>query len=219
LLLTLIALFILVVATWLAQYWHGRFSGPITALLRAAEEVSKGNLGYRVKVTARGRTCRARERLQSHDRRSRSQSDEIEARRRFTEAILESIPTGVISVDANGAIQLVNKALTEIFPESHARNAIRLEDLFVREDAAEIRYLMKCGRAAPATRCSAGGEDRRADAASVSHGLGRHFCKRRCFQQRRARRFRLRNRHRRHKRSAAGAEDSRLERSGAPCRS
>ena len=41
---------------------------------------------------------------------------EIEARRRFTEAILESIPTGVISVDSNGAIQLVNKALAEIFP-------------------------------------------------------------------------------------------------------
>ena len=71
---------------------------------------------------------------------------EIESRRRFTEAILESIPTGVISVDATGAIQLVNKALAEIFPDSHPRKAVRLEDLFVREDAAEIRYLMNRAR-------------------------------------------------------------------------
>ena len=71
---------------------------------------------------------------------------EIEARRRFTEAILESIPTGVISVDSNGAIQLVNKALAEIFPDAKPRNAVRLEDLFAREDAAEIRYLMNRAR-------------------------------------------------------------------------
>jgi PAS domain S-box-containing protein len=71
---------------------------------------------------------------------------EIEARRRFTEAILESIPTGVISVDSNGAIQLVNKALAEIFPDPQPRNAVRLEDLFAREDAAEIRYLMNRAR-------------------------------------------------------------------------
>jgi PAS domain S-box-containing protein len=71
---------------------------------------------------------------------------EIEARRRFTEAILENIPTGVISVDARGSIQLVNKALAEIFPESEARSAGRLEDLFTREDAAEIRYLMNRAR-------------------------------------------------------------------------
>jgi PAS domain S-box-containing protein len=71
---------------------------------------------------------------------------EIESRRRFTEAILESIPTGVISVDASGAIQLVNEALAEIFPDSHPRSAVRLEDLFVREDAAEIRYLMNRAR-------------------------------------------------------------------------
>jgi two-component system, NtrC family, nitrogen regulation sensor histidine kinase NtrY len=71
---------------------------------------------------------------------------EIEARRRFTEAILESIPTGVISVDSSGGIQLVNKALAEIFPDSDPRNAGRLEDLFGREDAAEIRYLMNRAR-------------------------------------------------------------------------
>ena len=146
LLLTLIALFILVVATWLAQYLARQISGPISALLRAAEEVSKGNLGYRVKVTAMDELAELVAGFNRMTADLEGNRTEIEARRRFTEAILESIPTGVISVDAGGAIQLVNKALTEIFPDSHARHAARLEDLFVREDAAEIRYLMNRAR-------------------------------------------------------------------------
>ena len=43
-------------------------------------------------------------------------SRELEARRRFTEAILESIPTGVISIGADGCIQRVNRALCGMFP-------------------------------------------------------------------------------------------------------
>ncbi len=142
LLLTLIALFILFAASWLAFYLARQISGPISALLRAVEEVSKGNLGFRVQVTAvdeLSQLVRGFNRMTGDLEANRA---EIESRRRFTEAILESIPTGVISVDANGAIQLVNKALTEIFPDSHARNAVRLEDLFAREDAAEIGYLL-----------------------------------------------------------------------------
>jgi two-component system nitrogen regulation sensor histidine kinase NtrY len=146
LLLTLIALFILVAATWLAQYLARQISGPISALLRAAEEVSRGNLGYRVKVSAVDELAELVGGFNRMTSDLEANRTEIEARRRFTEAILESIPTGVISVDASGAIQLVNKALTEIFPESEPRSAARIEDLFVREDAAEIRYLMNRAR-------------------------------------------------------------------------
>jgi PAS domain S-box-containing protein len=67
---------------------------------------------------------------------------ELESRRRFTEAILESIPTGVISVDSSGVIQRVNKALEAIFPSAQLAGARRLDELFSREDATEIRYLM-----------------------------------------------------------------------------
>lgn len=142
LLLILIALFVLFASSWLAFYLARQISGPISALLRAIEEVSRGNLGFRVQVTAvdeLSQLVRGFNRMTGDLEANRA---EIEARRRFTEAILESIPTGVISVDADGAVQLVNKALTEIFPDSHARHAVRLEDLFTREDAAEIGYLM-----------------------------------------------------------------------------
>jgi PAS domain S-box-containing protein len=73
-------------------------------------------------------------------------SRELNARRRFTEAILENIPTGVISMAADGSIQRVNRALKGILPEELVTEARKLEDLFPSEDAAEIRYLMKRAR-------------------------------------------------------------------------
>jgi two-component system nitrogen regulation sensor histidine kinase NtrY len=73
-------------------------------------------------------------------------SQELERRRRFTEAILENIPTGVISLSADGRIQRVNRALARILPPEQVARATRLEDLFAREDAAEIRYLCKRAR-------------------------------------------------------------------------
>lgn len=145
-LLTVIALFILFVASWLAHYLARQISNPISAVLGAIDEVSRGNLSYRLKVTAVDELAQLVSGFNRMTGDLESNRAEIEARRRFTEAILESIPTGVISVDSNGAIQLVNKALAEIFPASNPRGALRLEDLFSREDAAEIRYLMNRAR-------------------------------------------------------------------------
>ncbi len=145
-LLALIALFVFVVAGWLAHFLARQISGPISALLSAIEEISKGNLGYRVKVNAVDELALLVSGFNRMTGDLEANRSEIEARRRFTEAILESIPTGVISVDSNGGIQLVNKALAEIFPDSDPRHAGRLEDLFGREDAAEIRYLMNRAR-------------------------------------------------------------------------
>ena len=145
-LLTLIALFILFVASWLAQYMARQISGPISALLLAAEEVSKGNLGHRVRVAAVDELAQLVNGFNRMTGDLEANRTEIEARRRFTEAILESIPTGVISVDSSGSVQRVNKALEEIFPDARPREAVRLEDLFSTEDAREIRYLMNRAR-------------------------------------------------------------------------
>ena len=57
-------------------------------------------------------------------------SRELESRRRFTEAILESIPTGVISLSADGRIQRVNRALHGLFPDDQIARAVHLGDLF-----------------------------------------------------------------------------------------
>jgi PAS domain S-box-containing protein len=146
LLLSLITLFILFFATWIARYMAGQISTPIAALLRAAEQVRKGNLSYRVRVDAIDEIATLVRAFNEMTEALETNSKELEARRRFTEAILESIPTGVISLTSDGRIQRVNRALLGIFPEEQVARAARLGDLFSREDTAEIRYLMNRAR-------------------------------------------------------------------------
>ncbi len=146
LLLSLITLFILFFAIWIARYMAGQISTPITALLKAAEQIRKGNLGYRVHVNAIDEMATLVKAFNEMTEALETNSKELEARRRFTEAILESIPTGVISLTADGRIQRVNRALMGIFPEEQVARASRLGDLFSRDDTAEIRYLMNRAR-------------------------------------------------------------------------
>jgi PAS domain S-box-containing protein len=124
----------------------GQISTPITALLKAAEQIRKGNLGYRVHVSAIDEMATLVKAFNEMTEALETNSKELEARRRFTEAILESIPTGVISLTSDGRIQRVNRALMGIFPEEQVTRAARLGDLFSREDTAEIRYLMNRAR-------------------------------------------------------------------------
>ena len=114
--------------------------------MRAAEEVSRGNLAYRVEVRAMDELAQLVGGFNRMTADLEANRAELDARRRFTEAILESIPTGIISLDSLGAVQRVNKALEEMIPQSNVRVATRLDDLFSREDASEIRYLMNRAR-------------------------------------------------------------------------
>ncbi|MGA2183158.1 MAG: ATP-binding protein [Bryobacteraceae bacterium] len=146
LLLFLITLFILFFATWLALFLSRLISIPITALLHAAEEVRGGNLAHRVRIGAideLGLLVKAFNEMTAELESSRG---ELDNRRRFTEAILESIPTGVLSLSSDGSILSVNRALKGILPAGQISRAARITDLFSREDATEIRYLMNRAR-------------------------------------------------------------------------
>jgi len=142
----LIALFILFVATWIALLLSRQIMLPISALLLAAGEVRKGNLAHRVKVKALDELATLVRAFNEMMLELEANSRELESRRRFTEAILESIPTGVISLSAEGKIQRVNRALHGLFPPDRIEGAQHLSDLFPREDVAEIEYLMKRAR-------------------------------------------------------------------------
>ena len=145
-LMILITLFVLYVATWIALFLAKQISVPITALLDGASEVRKGNLKHRVDVRAADELASLVRGFNQMTQELEASSQELDRRRRFTEAILESIPTGVISIGADGSIQRVNQALAKILPAEQVDKAARLEDLFSREDTAEIKYLMKRAR-------------------------------------------------------------------------
>jgi PAS domain S-box-containing protein len=137
---------VLFVATWIALFLAKQISNPISALLEAAGQVRQGNLAYRVQTRALDELATLVRAFNEMTQELEGNSRELERRRRFTEAILESIPTGVLSLSSDGRIQRVNRALSQILPSDRVAAATRLEDLFSREDTAEIKRLMKRAR-------------------------------------------------------------------------
>lgn len=141
----LIALFILFVATWIALILAREISNPIAALLAAAGQIRKGNLAHRVTAPAIDEMHSLVRAFNEMTEALESNRHELESRRRFTEAILESIPTGVISIASDGRIQRTNRALRGLFSSEEVDRAETLSDL-LPEHAADIRYLMKRAR-------------------------------------------------------------------------
>jgi len=142
LLLVLISLFILFVATWIALFLSKQISGPIQALLTAAGELRKGNLGYRIAAQGQDELGTLIRGFNEMAEELETNKAEIERRRQFTEAILESIPTGVISLSSERRIRRVNGALRAIFGAARTEKAAVLEDLFPEQEAREIHYLL-----------------------------------------------------------------------------
>ena len=164
--LLLLTVLILFIATWFALYFSRQVTVPIQALAEATHEVSRGNLAYRVKTRAAdelgvlvssfnemteqlaaGRAAREQSRVHLE-----KMNREIDQRRQFTEAILESIPTGVITVSGDGTILESNGAARRLFgiEPGDPGNVSRL---FSGENWREFRYLIKrAARIGQATR-------------------------------------------------------------------
>ena len=131
-LLLLLTVLVLFSTTWLALYLSKLVTRPVVALAEATQEISRGRLDYRVEVSAAdeiGDLVRSFNRMAEELETSRRQIDAsshdlsaaniaLEQRRRHIETILESIPTGVLSLDAGGRITHVNHALLRMFNPS-----------------------------------------------------------------------------------------------------
>ncbi len=145
-LLVLITLFILFVAVWVALFLARQISNPVTALLEAARAVRGGDLRYRVKVSATDEFASLVRTFNEMTENLETNQEELERRRRFIEAVLENVPTGVISLRHDGAIQLVNSSIGQIFPKSKIGAARHLSDLIPPEDWNEFSRLLKRAR-------------------------------------------------------------------------
>jgi hypothetical protein len=131
-LLLLLTVLVLFSTTWLALYLSKLVTRPVVALAEATQEISRGRLDYRVEVSAAdeiGELVRSFNRMAEELETSRRQIEAssqdlgaaniaLEQRRRHIETILESIPTGVLSLDAGRHITHVNHALLRMFNPS-----------------------------------------------------------------------------------------------------
>ncbi|HUJ47157.1 MAG TPA: PAS domain-containing sensor histidine kinase [Rhizomicrobium sp.] len=113
---------ILLVAVWLGLAAANWLVRPISQLVGAAERVSEGDLTAQVAVDPRGTEIsilgRAFNRMTSQLHAQRKElvdaSHQIDLRRRFTEAVLAGVSAGVIGLDANGRITIVNRAAARL---------------------------------------------------------------------------------------------------------
>ncbi len=108
---------VLLSAIWLGIGFANRLVAPIQRLIDAAKEVSRGNLNVTVNprhadgdVGSLGSTFNTMTaQLRSQREELIAASDQIDARRRFTEAVLAGISAGVVGVDAQGRVTIVNR--------------------------------------------------------------------------------------------------------------
>ena len=126
LLLTVVVLF---AATWFALFLSKLVTRPVVALAEATQEISRGHLAHRVEVRAADEIGdlvqsfnRMAEELESSRRQVEASSRELTAanvaldqRRQQIETILESIPNGVLSLNADRRVTHANRALLRLF--------------------------------------------------------------------------------------------------------
>jgi two-component system, NtrC family, nitrogen regulation sensor histidine kinase NtrY len=127
--LLLLTVLVLFATTWLALFLSKLVTRPVAALAEATQEISRGRLDYRVEVAAADELGdlvnsfnRMAEELESSRLQIEASSRELSAanvaleqRRQHIETILESIPTGVLSLNAERHITHVNHALMRMF--------------------------------------------------------------------------------------------------------
>jgi PAS domain S-box-containing protein len=156
LILAFFTILLLFSVMWLALFLAKQVTVPIQALAEGTREVSSGNFDYQVPEQAQdelGVLVRSFNAMTTQLRDNRSQIDqftrnlqqavqELERRRQLMETVLENIPTGVISLDADGAILRGNTAVGRMFGNA-ARDAHSLEELLGTEAARTVQHLMR----------------------------------------------------------------------------
>ena len=156
LMITCLALF---ASSWLALHLSKQVTRPVEALADAMDQIATGDYAHRVKESATeelGELVHSFNRMVSDLESSRAQVDEstvqisranaaLEARRGELETMLETIPNGVATLDAERRIVLANRALSEMMDPGGQRPflGVAMEEVFPAEVAEVLDRLMR----------------------------------------------------------------------------
>jgi two-component system nitrogen regulation sensor histidine kinase NtrY len=192
----MVTLMILVSATWMGLYLAKRITRPVQRLAAAAREIGAGHFDHRVEretVDEFGSlvdsfNAMADELAASRRALEQSSADlerkhaEVEGRRRFTEAVLDRVATGVITIDAGGRIGILNPAAAKLLGLDGGAAGRPAEDVFGSGDLKPLAELATApyvaGKEWPAQEIALnrdGREVQLALAATPLHGDGRQL--------------------------------------------
>ncbi len=159
--LGLMTLMMLFVSSWVAIYLARGIATPIKALAEASNEIARGNLSHRVSTIAEDELALLADSFnqmtsQLEDNRSRIEAGSaalreknltLEERRDYIETVLESLSTGVVSLDEEDRITTINAAAARMLKLEPARTREeKLEELIGTEDWAVMERLLRRAR-------------------------------------------------------------------------
>ncbi len=153
LMFVVVALLLLFAAVWVGLVLATRLARPIAELIGAAEKVRSGDLAARVPEQAAanemGSLSRAFNRMTSQlegQRRELVEANrQLDDRRRFTEAVLSGVSSGVIGLDESGRINLPNRTASMLL----GATMDRLIGADFSELVPEMAALLDAARANP----------------------------------------------------------------------
>lgn len=130
--LVAMSLLLVGIAVWFALRFADRQVQPLTDLVGAARKVGQGNFTLRVEgrtgADEIGLLNRAFNRMTAQLEKQTdalvSANRQIDDRRAFTEAVLESVTAGVISVDEDNRVQLMNGSAQSLLSDGEAGNLV-----------------------------------------------------------------------------------------------
>jgi two-component system nitrogen regulation sensor histidine kinase NtrY len=155
----MVTLLILVGATWMGLYLTKRITQPVQMLAAAAREIGAGRLEQHVEPQSNdefgslveafnamsGEVAAGRRKLERSTIELQRKHQEVEGRRHYVETILERITTGVVSVDAAGAITTVNGAAARLLSLERTIVGQPARNVFDRPDLQPLGALLASG--------------------------------------------------------------------------
>jgi two-component system, NtrC family, nitrogen regulation sensor histidine kinase NtrY len=150
LMFAIIALIVLLASAWIGLDFANRLVAPIRRLIGAANVVSTGNLDIQVPVRrSEGDLARLGETFNKMTQELRTQHEDIvrardliDSRRRFTEAVLAGASAGVIGVNAEGRISILNRSAERLT----ARSEVEVLGLPLAQVAPELAEIFEAAR-------------------------------------------------------------------------
>ncbi len=159
--LGLMTLMLLFVSSWVAIYLARGIATPIKALAEASKEIARGNLKHRVTTVADDELALLAESFnqmtaQLEENRSRIEAGAAELRdknmalrerRNYIETVLQSLSTGVISIDENDCVTTLNASASRMLTlTDRAEENPKLSELIGSEDSIVIDRLLRRAR-------------------------------------------------------------------------
>lgn len=185
--LGLMTLLLLFAATWIAIHLARGIAKPIQALAEASKEIARGNLEHRVSTVADDELAllansfnqmtaqlgENRRKIEAGAAELRDKNLALEERRNYIETVLESLSTGVISLDENDCVTTINASAVEILKLGHIPSArTELAEIVTPEDRIVLeRLLRRARRAGKAAEQTELGRNSSPDGASLPVAL------------------------------------------------